>query len=387
MHSIRERFLTALSCDQPDRVPCTFMLFDALRKQCGDEQEFAARQCDMGLDPFVHLGPLAMSFDPRVTTSTEKKPAPGGEGFVLEKTYRTPDGDLTTVVRQTDDWPYGDDVPLFDDYLIPRSTKPLVTGPGDLPALRHLFGPFRDADIAAYRKQAGERKQFAEKRGLPTVGGWGRGDDPGVMGMDCAMWLTGMQEMMLMAADDPDTVEELADIISEWNGRQIELILDPLPDMVMRRAWYETTEFWTPAQHARFIQPRLRKEVDLVHQAGAKFGYIITSAMMPILPNILAAGPDVIIGLDPVEGKGTGFADIKKATRGKAALWGGVNGFLNVEMGTADELRKAVKDAMDVLKPGGGFLICPVDNVREDTPKSRENVAVFIEACREYGGY
>jgi hypothetical protein len=38
---------------------------------------------------------------------------------------------------------------------------------------------------------------------------------------------------------------------------------------------------------------------------------------------------------------------------------------------------------MEILAPGGGFILSPVDNVREDTPRSRENVSAMIKAWQD----
>jgi len=385
--SVRQRLVAALDCQQPDRVPCSFMIFHILRKKCATEQELARRQLQMGLDPFVHLGHVSMCFDLAVTTSLAKQPDPDGGGTLLIKTYHTPAGDLQTIVRQTEDWEHGDTVPLLDDFLIPRSNKFLISGPDDLPALRYLFGPFTDDRIKTYRAQARELKAFADKHALPTVGGWGRGGEPGVMGMDAANWLVGMENLILMAYDQPDTVDELADIIAEWNLRQLEIQLDPAPDVVLHRAWYETTEFWTPQQYQRFVQPRLKKEADLAHQAGSRLGYICTSAMMPLVPYIMDAGVDVLIGVDPIQGKGTDLRALKQVTAGRMALWGGVSGSVTVELGTAEQTARAVREAIDALAPGGGFILSPVDNVRDETPQSWPNVRALIDACHQCGRY
>jgi hypothetical protein len=363
------------------------MIFAILQNQCSSEEEFACRQLELGLDPFLHLGPLPMSFDPSVSTSLDKQQDPEGEGYLLEKTYRTPAGDLQAVVHQTEDWPHGDSAPLFDDYLIPRSKKFLVTGRKDLPALRYLFADFRHEDVGRYRERAKELLKFASKHDLPTAAGWGRGGEPGVMAMEAATWLVGMQNLMLLVIDEPETVTELAGIIADWNRKQVEIILDPCPDLVVRRGWYESCDFWTPKQFQEYIQPSLQAEAKLTHQAGAKYGYIITSSMMPILPHILAAGVDVIIGVDPVQGKGTDLRGLKEAVSNHAALWGGVNGFLTVELGSTDEVRRAVREAIDILAPGSGFILSPVDNVREDSPRAWENVRTLIQTCHAYGKY
>jgi len=107
---------------------------------------------------------------------------------------------------------------------------------------------------------------------------------------------------------------------------------------------------------------------------------------MPLVRYILEAGVDVIIGVDPVQGKGTDLRRLKAATGG-AALWGGVNGFLTVEMGAPEEVAKAVREAIDALAPGGAFILSPVDNVRDDSPRAWENVRTVIEACHRFGRY
>lgn len=53
-----------------------------------------------------------------------------------------------------------------------------------------------------------------------------------------------------------------------------------------------------------------------------------------------------------------------------------------MEHATPGEVRAAVQEAMTVLASGGGFILSPVDNVREDTPTARENVAVLINEWR-----
>ena len=78
----------------------------------------------------------------------------------------------------------------------------------------------------------------------------------------------------------------------------------------------------------------------------------------------------------------TDFPALKSATAGRAALWGGVNGFLTVEMGSTEEVVGAVRQAIDALAGGGGFILSPVDNVRDDSPKAWENVRVLIDFSR-----
>jgi len=52
---------------------------------------------------------------------------------------------------------------------------------------------------------------------------------------------------------------------------------------------------------------------------------------------------------------------------------------MTVEQGTSEEVREQVQKAMKVLSPNGGFILSPVDNVRELTDLSQANVLALID--------
>ena len=224
------------------------------------------------------------------------------------------------------------------------------------------------------------------------VGGWkgwvhpGLQVDPGVMGCDALAWLSGYVDIMVLSLTKPDIIKEYVNIIHEWNLKQIEIYLDVTDaDLIIRRGWYETTEFWTPEAYRNIIAPTLTKEAELVHQAGKKYGYIITSAFLPILDDILDTGIDVLIGLDPKEGKGTDLTSVKKTfSDKKKAVWGGVSGAVTVETGTEKDTEEAVIQALSILGKDGGFILSPVDNVREDTENAWKNTDVFLRTWKKY---
>ncbi len=393
----RERMLAALAGEQPDHTPCSFMLFLSLMKQCRTDAEYVERQVAMGLDAFVHVGHLNATLhrygglhpDASWREWTEER-----EGITYFcRRIDTPAGPLTSRIRQRGGWPTTDEFPLYDDLLTPRMEEALVDPERDLEKVKYLFGPIKDDDVRALAAEAKEAGRQAQALGLLQVGGWkgrvrpGLDVEPGVMGCDAMAWLSDMEGIMALGVLRPDVVAEYARIIHEWNMRQLEVYLDKTgAELIVRRGWYETTEFWTPAGFRAIIAPTLRREAELVHQAGRRFGYIITSAFLPLLDDILDAGVDVLIGLDPAEGKGTHLAEIKERFRGRhRALWGGVSGAITVEMGTEEETEDAVRTALRTLGAGGGFILSPVDNIREDTETARRNTRRFIEAwqrCR-----
>ena len=358
-----------------------------------DEFEFIERQIELGIDVRVNLPEFGLNFHPDVSFK-EWKDRPNGEKFPhIHREYTTPKGTLSTAVNQTEDWPHGEHVPLFDDFVAPRAVKYLVTELQDLEKLKYLLLPPDDDDIRIFREEAKKLKKTAAQKGLPVCGGWNSwfrkkgeeidGRDYGAMGVDALMWLCGPSNPIYWAFDKPDFLKEIIQIIHQWNIKRLEIYLDEGVDLIIRRGWYETTEFWSPALYRQFIVPVLQKEIDMVHQAGAKFGYISTSGIMPLVDDYVNLGIDVLIGVDPLPGKGADIETLKKKADGKFCLWGGVNGHITVEMGTESDIVNAVEKSLKILSKNSGFILSPVDNVTKDSAATRSNVDTFIKTWKE----
>ena len=389
--SSRERMLTALSCGEPDYTPLSFMLYTALQRESRDSFDFIERQLAQGLDAVVDLmwftrstsdvghsdaGTLPVRFSPDVEVRQRAEQVEGARYPLLHKEYRTPDGTLTCVVNKTDDWRHGDRVPFMDDLLAPRARKPLITCREDLPALRHLLRPPMAEDIVELRPTWDRARRMAAEKDLLVAAGWG-------VGADALAWFCGLDNAVLLAIDQPDFMAELLEMIYEWNRARTQLYLDQGLDLFFRRGWYEGTDFWSPALFRRFFFPILKREVEMVHEAGAKFAYILTSGVMPMLDMLLELDIDVLVGVDPVQGKATDMPELRRKTAGRMCLWGGVNGFVTVERGSEEEIRREVDQAMEILAPGGGFILSPVDNVTDSSPRVQQNVLCLIDAWKK----
>ena len=392
----RERILSAIENKPVDYVPCSFMLFFNLYNTCKSELEYITREVELGLDPHVHVGHLNHTMYLTGTLHPEAKYSEwteqsGGEKYFCRR-IDTPKGPLTSRIRQWDGWPTEEDFPIFKDWLVPRAQEFLVKPEQDMEKLPYLFGPFKDSDIEQLRAEAVAAQKIADQYQLVQVGGWkGNIDptlqvDPGVMGCDAMAWLSGFEKIMELSLLQPDLIKEYAAIIHAWNMKQIEIYLDVTSaDILIRRAWYESTEFWTPKAYHTIIAPTIKQEAELVHQAGKKFAYIITSAFMPLLDDILDSGVDILIGLDPREGKGTDLQKVKQKFNARnKCIWGGVSGAVTVEQGSETETEAAVIEALGVLGASSGFILSPVDNVREDTANAWKNTYKFIDTWKKH---
>jgi uroporphyrinogen-III decarboxylase len=380
--------LKTMALQETDYIPCCFMSFTALRKRCR-EDFFALAKAEkrMGLDAMLfipaasrperpdhpELRGLPIRFPPGVRTRIWRGRLDDGSK-TLRKEYQTPAGILSAEVKLSDDWPHGDFFPFVDDYQVPRALEPLIKTRRDLEVLRFMLTVPNSEDTAAFAEEARHARAFAAENDVLLAGGWG-------VGVDMAAWLCGMEQLILLTGEEPELVVDLLEMIHHWNLKRMELVLSAPVDLYIRRSWYEGCDLMSPRFFKQAVLPRLRVEVELAHAHGAKFGYICTSGLAPMLRFYREAGIDVLIGVDPVQGTHTSMPDIKSHIGDRVCLWGGVSGAVTVELGTEQEIRAAVRQAAEVLGPQG-FILSPVDNITVDVPQTWTNIEIFLDEWR-----
>lgn len=383
--------LAALDHKEHDHVPCAFMSFSAMRGRCQDPYEVCERELEMGLDSWLFtpatwrnvrpnhpdLRGLPVRLPSFAKTDLWLESLPGEEFPVFHKEYRTPAGTLATLVRKTGDWPHGNFVPFMDDYQIPRAIKPLVTSRADLEALRLMLQVPGEEDIASFRCEVEKARAFCSRYGIVLAGGWS-------VGGDMAGWLCGLESLVMMTADQPDLVEALLDIIGDWSLARMRVVCEAGVDLYIRRGWYETADFWSPKSYRRFLLPWIKREAALAHEYGVRFGYNLTTGAVPMLENILESGVDVLIGCDPLQPGSNPLETIRDSLSGRVCMWGGVNGAITVEEGNEEDVRRAVREALKIMRGVNGFILSPVDNITEITPRAWHNVDVMVKTWQEF---
>ena len=371
--SSKERLLAAINHSDVDHVPFCQKFWqrpyladpsDGWR----DQFERVSKTTRLGLDDTVSFN-IPRAFSPEVKIIRRKEMS-GSDAFLFQE-YETPKGTLKQIVRQTADWPHGDNVPIFTDYVVPRgrSKKYLVETMDDVEALSCLFSNLSDVQRREFEVHADKVRDFAEERGLLVECGaslanprWIDGDS--IFLGDALGWLCGLENSVLMAAKNPELLHRLLDVVSSWSLQSIRLITQfGGCDMFVHRGWYEY--YWSPKLFRTFLAPRIKSEVDLVHRAGAKYCYIMTTGIAPLLDIFKELEIDVLYGVDPVQGSAD-LSRIKASIGDRVCIWGGVNSAVTL---TRDKpgVEKAVNCAVRLLAREGGFILGAIDTLYEDT--------------------
>ena len=379
----KQRLMAAINRQQVDHIPLRLLMMyssENIPFSWENQVERVEKVLEMGFDDGLWLEPplgYVEAYDtakvPGVKSNVGSIPPSVEDSYpLLVKEYETPEGTLRQIVRKTDDWPYGDDVYLFSDFNVSRSKEYIVKSESDLQKLKYLLNSPDAGQMEEYRKHAKYLRQEAERLGVVLEGGWT------ALG-DAAIWLYGMENTIVAQKEDPELLEKLMDVLVEWELKRVDHLLDEGVDVIVHMAWYEGTDFWTPASYRKIIKPRLARIVGRVHQRGRKFRYIITKGWKPLAEDFVEIGIDCISGVDPVQDN-IDLKEVKDRIGDKICLMGGVNSAVMLNQHTKSEIIDAVHKAFEILAPGGGFILYPVDQIFTDTPWS--SVQVLVDAWR-----
>ena len=381
----KERLLNAIAHIKTDYVPLYFLMMYSsgnIPFSWENQVERVEKVLNLGLDDTLWLQPPlgyveAYNADmvPGVKSITNIAPAGMDEIYpVITKTYNTPEGPLTQVVRKTEDWPYGDDIYLFSDFNVSRSKEYAIKNYSDIARLRFLLNAPDKGQMDRFREEAKYLRREAGRLGVALEGGWS------ALG-DAVVWLCGMESTLAAQMEEPEFVEDILDVICDWEIKRNEMLMDEGVDIIVHMAWYEGLDFWTPGNYRRMLKPRLKRIIDRVHERGLKFRYIITKGWKPLMDDFVEMGIDCISGVDPVQDKIV-LPEVKERIGNKICLMGGINSSVMLTQWEDEKIEYAVRDAIEIMSPGGGFILYPVDQIFTDTPWSK--VRVLIEAWKKY---
>ena len=139
---------------------------------------------------------------------------------------------------------------------------------------------------------------------------------------------------------------------------------------------------FSPKQIRTFLIPRMKRMIDLAHEAGAFVFHHNDGSARAILPDMIEAGIDV---LNPVQWrcKGMEREGLKRDFGDQLVFHGAMDNQYTVPFGTVAEVKQEVLDNLRILGAGGGYILAPCHNMQALTPV--ENIVAMYETAYENG--
>lgn len=140
--------------------------------------------------------------------------------------------------------------------------------------------------------------------------------------------------------------------------------------------------FLSPAQFGEFVTPYLKKLVSAYREMGFYTIKHTDGNIMPILDQLVEAGPHALHSLDPQGG--VDIAELKRRVGGKVCLIGNVNCGL-LDTGTLEDALESARYALRNGMPGGGYIFSTSNCVYTGMKLSRYEA--ILDVWRKEGVY
>ena len=206
---------------------------------------------------------------------------------------------------------------------------------------------------------------------------------------ELAYLLRGYDRFLMDLVLNPDFVHALLGKLSEINLAATARFLDAAGPyiQVFRTADDLATQIGpilSPDMYRRFIKPLYRTYYDLIKsKTDAKIFYHSCGNVIELLDDLVDIGLDII---NPVQVSAMpDTASLKKRFGDSLVFWGGIDTQHVLPSGSIEDVEEEVRIRIRDLAPGGGFVLAAVHNIQPDVPS--ENIVAMAEACRKYGRY
>jgi uroporphyrinogen decarboxylase len=349
----RERLLTAMRRQTPDRVPRELTMTPALLERF--------REKTGASDPAEHWGfeerivafrpPSAKADYSRYFGGSTPENATVDEWGVARRT-----GSLYHFTRMTHPLAAADTPEAIADYPLPDFCRP--------ECWMHLSDQIADLhsrDLAAH----------------------------GLLGQtifETAWAIRGMEELLTDMAMRPELAEPLLNRMTDLRIAQAETMARADVDILRLGDDVGTQRgmLMSPRLFRRWLKPRLAAVIAAARTAKPEIliWYHSDGDCRPIIPDLIEIGVEI---LNPVQPECVDPAQIKAQYGDRLAFSGTIGTQTTMPFGTPAEVKAEVKKRIETVGRGGGLLLAPTHVLEPDVPW--ENILAFIEAVEEYGVY
>lgn len=378
----RQRVLTALQHEEPDRVPLVIGASNATGIKMGAFRRLKQRLNVQAQERFLYDWPELGTADPDEATLVRLGSDVRGIHDCLPQETRQ---------RNRDRPPH---TPFFDDWGIGQvETQPGIWFPGIHP-LREAHSieelerypwpdpndPSRVAGVRERAQRLAQADQYAIL-GAPWL----------LFPLERAFALQGMDRFLMNMASNPEFAQALllktaslckalmknflrelgnnVDIIKIGDdlGTQVSLLISPR----MYRRLLKPIH----ADYIAFIKKHTHARV-FFHSDGDVFD---------LVEDFIEIGVDILNPIQTSAGKMADLAELKKRYGKHICFCGAIDTQHILPNGSPEQVRREVRRVVEALAPGGGYLLAAVHTIPDETPP--ENILAMVDAAQEFGRY
>ena len=379
----RERVLTAINHEQPDRVPLVMGVNNATGIKMKPYQEIKSIAGIQAPDNYIYDWPelgtaeideetmLRLHSDVRGVLDLE--PA----DILKNRRERAPHSDCfdSWGGGQTEITP-GDWFPGIHPLAEARTVEDLDNYQG----WPHMSDPSRVAHVRETASRLAGENEFAIMA-TPWL----------LFPFERAHAMQGMETFLLNMARDRDFarafLERIAGHCKQLMGHFLEELGDNVDiikigdDLGMQKGL-----MISPQMYRDILKPVHADFIDFIKsRTSAKVLFHSCGDVAPLIGDFIDIGVDILNPIQTSAGSISDLPALKKRFGKNIVFCGAIDTHRILPYGSVTDVREEVKRVMQILGPGGGYMIGAVHTIMNDVPP--ENVLAMVDAVKEYGEY
>jgi len=193
--------------------------------------------------------------------------------------------------------------------------------------------------------------------------------------------LRGLEDFLMDFVRAPEMAEYIMDRILEVHLENLRTVLELVGDRLDMVYTYDDVAtqnslMISPVHWERYIKPRHKQILDLVHQHGNTAMYHCDGAVAPLIPQLIEIGVDV---LNPIQTDTPEMEPetLKSKYGDELTFHGGIDIIQTLPQGSPEQVQAEVKARINVLGQDGGYVVCSSHHIQPDTPLA--NVLAMYE--------
>lgn len=252
----------------------------------------------------------------------------------------------------------------------------------DLKACKTFPDPYNKGRIRGLREEAKYLHEYTDYVILADIMCGGP--------FEQSLWLRGFTEFFMDLLTNQTFAEALIQRITEidigmWDvqlsqvGNYVDVVCQG-DDLGM-----QTGLQISPELYRKFVKPCHKKLFSFIHsKTKAKVWMHSCGSISEIIPDLIEVGVDII---NPVQtgARNMELRRLKKDFGRDITFWGGGIDVQKLPFLTPVKIREHIKEAINIMAPGGGFIFAATHNILPETPGENTN-AVFM-AAKEFAAY
>jgi len=380
--SSRERVLTCLNHEQPDRVPIIIgtsnttsmklLPYQGLKKLLGVETE----------TQFIYDWPELGTVLP--------------DEAILQRLH----GDARGVLDRYPQWLYDRNKarpphdPFIDDWgsgqreVSPGQWSPAINPMREAKTLDEIDKyPWPDMDdptrVAHVKQEAGK---LAEQGQYAIIG------TPWLLfPLERAFAMQGMDKFLLNLGRNPEfaqvLLKKIASLCKTLMGHFLDAAGDNLDIIkIGDDLGTQNSLLMSPKMYRQYLKPIHADYISFIKErTKAKVFFHTDGDVFNLVPDFIEIGVDILNPIQTSAGKMANIQELKTLYGDQLTFCGAVDTHHILPMGTQEEVRAEVKRVINIMAPGGGYMLASVHTIMDDV--SPENILAMVDAVEEFGSY